>query len=138
MLRVSLGQTEYSLHDRSFAWQPPLDRGQLPEIVSQHPPDAGHHAQLEGAAELVDQFRPPGDDRAVEFERLQTAATRAFDLGLEVHAGHGLDYDSVGPVAAIPQIAELNIGHFIIGEAIFTGLAPAIQRMRALMDEARA
>jgi len=66
------------------------------------------------------------------------AAADADSRGLEVHAGHGLDYASVGPVAAIPQIAELNIGHFLIGEAIFTGLAPAIQRMRALMDEARA
>jgi pyridoxine 5-phosphate synthase len=69
---------------------------------------------------------------------LTTAAADAAARGLEVHAGHGLDYDSVSPVAAIPQIAELNIGHFLIGEAIFTGLAPAIARMRALMDEARA
>jgi pyridoxine 5-phosphate synthase len=58
-------------------------------------------------------------------------------LGLEVHAGHGIDYATVTPIAAIPQLAELNIGHFLIGEAIFIGLAPAIQRMRALMDAAR-
>jgi pyridoxine 5-phosphate synthase len=81
-----------------------------------------------------------GDEEAAEryLTNLTTAAADAHARGLEVHAGHGLDYDSVGPVAAIPQVAELNIGHFIIGEAIFTGLAPAIQRMRALMDEARA
>ncbi len=64
-------------------------------------------------------------------------AAFAADLGLEVHAGHGLTFDSVKPVAAIPQVMELNIGHFLIGEAIFTGLDPAIRRMRALMDEAR-
>jgi pyridoxine 5-phosphate synthase len=56
---------------------------------------------------------------------------------LEVHAGHGLDYATVVPVAAIPEIAELNIGHFLIGEAIFIGLGPAIRQMRELMDEAR-
>ena len=62
----------------------------------------------------------------------------ATHLGLEVHAGHGLTYDKVGPVAAIPEPGELNIGHFLIGEAIFGGLDSAIRRMRALMDEARA
>lgn len=81
-----------------------------------------------------------GDEAATahHLARLTKAADLADRQGLEVHAGHGLDYDSVGPVAAIPQVAELNIGHFLIGEAIFTGLAPAIQRMRQLMDEARA
>ena len=69
---------------------------------------------------------------------LKEAAAEAADLGLEVHAGHGIDYETVKPIAAIPQLAELNIGHFLIGEAIFIGLGPAIQRMRALMDEARA
>ena len=68
---------------------------------------------------------------------LQDAAAQAAKLGLEVHAGHGIDYETVGPVAAIPEIAELNIGHFLIGEAIFTGLDSAIRRMRALMDAAR-
>jgi len=75
-----------------------------------------------------------GDDRAVEFERLQAAATRAFDLGLEVHAGHGLDYVTAPDMLAIPEVRELNIGHFLIGEAVFTGLTPAIHRMRAAMD----
>lgn len=69
---------------------------------------------------------------------LQTTAAEAARMGLEVHAGHGIDYETVKPIAAIPEVAELNIGHFLIGEAIFTGLGPAIQRMRALMDEARA
>jgi len=64
-------------------------------------------------------------------------AALAGRLGLEVHAGHGLTYDNVGPIAALPEIAELNIGHFLIGEAIFFGLHLAIQRMRAIMDTAR-
>ena len=68
---------------------------------------------------------------------LQDGARKAAELGLEVHAGHGIDYETVGPIAAIPELAELNIGHFLIGEAIFTGLDPAIRRMRALMDAAR-
>ncbi|MBO9544697.1 pyridoxine 5'-phosphate synthase [Caulobacter sp.] len=70
-------------------------------------------------------------------ERLKAGAALAAQLGLEVHAGHGIDYATVKPIAAIPQIAELNIGHFLIGEAIFVGLPQAIQRMRALMDAAR-
>ncbi|WP_091738158.1 pyridoxine 5'-phosphate synthase [Phenylobacterium immobile] len=68
---------------------------------------------------------------------LRAAAQLAVSLGLEVHAGHGIDYETVKAVAAIPELAELNIGHFLIGEAIFIGLGPAIQRMRELMDEAR-
>jgi len=77
--------------------------------------------------------------RAVrELERLKKGAAQAADLGLEVHAGHGIDYATVKAVAAIPEIVELNIGHFLIGEAIFIGLEAAIRRMRALMDEARA
>ena len=71
-------------------------------------------------------------------EGLRATALEASRLGLEVHAGHGIDYETVKPVAAIPEVAELNIGHFLIGEAIFVGLAASIQRMRALMDEARA
>ena len=59
------------------------------------------------------------------------------DLGLEIHAGHGLTYDTVAPIAAFPQVQELNIGHFLIGEAIFLGLGPSINKMRQLMDEAR-
>ena len=59
-------------------------------------------------------------------------------LGLEVHAGHGLSFDTVQPVARLPEIVELNIGHFLIGEAIFVGLAEAVRTMRDLMDEARA
>jgi pyridoxine 5-phosphate synthase len=71
-------------------------------------------------------------------EDIREGARYGASLGLEVHAGHGLAYDTVGPVAAIPEIRELNIGHFLIGEAIFSGLDAAIRRMRALMDEARA
>ncbi len=69
---------------------------------------------------------------------LKSGAALARSLRLEVHAGHGIDYETVGAVAAIPELAELNIGHFLIGEAIFSGLDPAIRRMRALMDSARA
>lgn len=75
---------------------------------------------------------------AQEMERLRTGARVAADAGLEVHAGHGLTYNTVAPVARIPQVIELNIGHFLIGEAIFGGLHSAVRRMRALMDEARA
>jgi pyridoxine 5-phosphate synthase len=79
--------------------------------------------------------------RSPEAERLldglRAAAREAARIGLEVHAGHGIDYETVKPIAAIPELMELNIGHFLIGEAIFIGLGPAIQRMRALMDEAR-
>ena len=73
-----------------------------------------------------------------ELDRLQRAAKAAAAAGLEVHAGHGLTFNTVGAVARIPEIVELNIGHFLVGEAIFSGLAPAIERMRVLMDEARA
>ena len=76
-------------------------------------------------------------ERDAELARLREMAAFAHSLGLEVHAGHGLTYDSVSPIAALPQVRELNIGHFLIGEAIFLGLTPAIQEMRRLMDEAR-
>jgi pyridoxine 5-phosphate synthase len=69
---------------------------------------------------------------------LRDAAAYGNSLGLEIHAGHGLGYDTVGPVAAIAEIRELNIGHFLVGEAIFSGLDAAVRRMRALMIEARA
>jgi len=78
-----------------------------------------------------------GEARARELVRLVEAAKAAHALGLECHAGHGLAYDTVGPVARIPTIAELNIGHFLVGEAVFVGLEDAIRRMRAAMDEAR-
>jgi len=70
-------------------------------------------------------------------QRLVEGATYAASIGLEVHAGHGLTFDNVTPIAAIPEVRELNIGHFLIGEAIFVGLENSIRRMRALMDEAR-
>lgn len=86
----------------------------------------GPYAHAEGAA------------REAELARLAEAAAHAARLGLEVHAGHGLTYDNVAPVAALPELAELNIGHFLIGEAVFVGLAAAIAGMRARMDAARA
>jgi pyridoxine 5-phosphate synthase len=78
-----------------------------------------------------------GEELATELRRIADAAALAAKNGIEPHAGHGLTFDNVTPIAAIPQIAELNIGHFLIGEAIFDGLAPVVQRMRQLMDEAR-
>ena len=77
------------------------------------------------------------DDRDREFAKLQEMAARAHDLGLEVHAGHGLTFDTVKPIAALPEIKELNIGHFLIGEAIFVGLTAAMAQMRTLINEAR-
>ncbi len=85
----------------------------------------GRYAHLDGAA------------RTEELRRIADAAALAVKNGIEPHAGHGLTFDNVQPIAAIPQIAELNIGHFLIGEAIFTGLEPAVRQMRLLMDAAR-
>jgi pyridoxine 5-phosphate synthase len=78
-----------------------------------------------------------GDAQAEELRRIADAAALAVKNGIEPHAGHGLTYDNVQPIAAIPQIAELNIGHFLIGEAIFTGLGASVRQMRSMMDEAR-
>ena len=72
-----------------------------------------------------------------EFGRLRVAAARAHELGIECHAGHGLDYDTARKIAALPQVVELNIGHFLMGEAIFVGLPETLRRMRAAMDEGR-
>lgn len=81
--------------------------------------------------------RGDGEQRAVELKRIADMAALATKNGIEPHAGHGLTFENVQPIAAIPQLAELNIGHYLVGEAIFTGLEPAIRRMRELMDEAR-
>jgi len=77
------------------------------------------------------------EDRDIELLRLQKMSEFANSLGLEVHAGHGLTFDCVKPIAIIPQVMELNIGHFLIGESIFIGLEGAIKKMRNLMNEAR-
>lgn len=78
-----------------------------------------------------------GEDRSKELRRLAEAAALATKNGIEPHAGHGLTFDNVSPISAIPQLAELNIGHFLVGEAIFTSLRESVQRMRTLMDLAR-
>jgi len=78
-----------------------------------------------------------GAARQKLLKHIHNAAEFGSDIGLEMHAGHGLTYDNVKAIAAIPHIRELNIGHFLIGEAIFAGLAESIRKMRALMDEAR-
>jgi pyridoxine 5-phosphate synthase len=77
------------------------------------------------------------EERDAEFSRLKDMAALAHSLGLEVHAGHGLTYETVAPIAELPEVVELNIGHFLIGESIFTGLKDAIFKMRELMDKAR-
>ena len=78
-----------------------------------------------------------GQSVSVELKRIADMAALAAKNGIEPHAGHGLTYENVQPIAAIPQLAELNIGHYLIGEAIFVGLEPAVTRMRELMDLAR-
>jgi pyridoxine 5-phosphate synthase len=78
-----------------------------------------------------------GEDRADELKRIADGAALAVKNGIEPHAGHGLTFDNVQPIAAIPHLAELNIGHFLVGEAIFTGIEASVRRMRMLMDEAR-
>jgi pyridoxine 5-phosphate synthase len=78
-----------------------------------------------------------GEERAEELKRIADCAALAVKNGIEPHAGHGLTFDNVAAVAAIPQLAELNIGHYLVGEAIFTGLEASVRRMRAIMDEAR-
>ena len=88
-----------------------------------------------GAYCLAVRERKP--NAATLLQALRDGAAQASALGLEVHAGHGIDYETVAAVAAIPEVAELNIGHFLIGEAIFIGLEAAIRRMRGLMDAAR-
>ena len=105
-----------------------------------------HPRQIEAALKLgapVVEFHTgeyahaEGAERAVELKRIADMAALAAKNGIEPHAGHGLTYENVQPIAAIPQLAELNIGHYLIGEAIFAGLEPAVLRMRELMDEAR-
>jgi len=107
-------------------------------------------AQLDAAAELgapvvelhtgayCEAWRSDRITAAAELRRLARAAEHGASLGLEIHAGHGISYDTVQPIARLPQMVELNIGHFLIGEAIFVGLAEAIGAMRRLMDAARA
>lgn len=90
---------------------------------------AGHYCDLYAGGEIA--------SAEIELAALRRAATFAHSLGLEVHVGHGLSYDNVTPVAAFPEVMELNIGHFLIGEAIFRGLGPAIEEMRRLVDNAR-
>ncbi len=77
------------------------------------------------------------EDQSRELERIRAAVKYGAGIGLEIHAGHGLNFDTVQPIAAMPEIAELNIGHFLIGEAVFVGLEVAITEMRRLMNEAR-
>ena len=94
----------------------------MPPVVELH---TGAYCHAEGAA------------RDNELARILEAAAVAQDLGLECHAGHGLSYETAGPIAQISNVVELNIGHFLIGEAIFGGFDSAIKRMRAIMDRAR-
>lgn len=97
------------------------------EVVELH---SGAYCDLlaEGKTERAD----------AELERMRAMSSYGHSLGLEVHVGHGITYDTVEPISAFPEVMELNIGHFLIGEAIFSGLDSSIRRMRALMDKARA
>lgn len=108
---------------------------------------APDHAQLRAAervgADIVEIHTGQychllGKAREAEFERISEAAMLARGLGLEVHAGHGLSYDNVSPIAALPEIIELNIGHFLMGEAMFIGMKEAIIQIKKIMREARA
>ena len=90
----------------------------------------GHYSDLHAEGKLA--------EAEAELAALRKGAAYAHSLGLEVHAGHGLTYENVAPIAAIPELAELNIGHFLIGEAIYLGLEDAILEMRRRMDDARA
>ena len=105
------------------------DAGQIDAAIRLGAPvvelHTGRYAEIDGPA------------RADELRRLADAAALAAKNGIEVHAGHGLTFDNVGAVAAIPQVRELNIGHFLIGEAIFLGLEGSVRRMREEMDVAR-
>ncbi len=96
------------------------------EVVEFHTGEYAH-AHLDGNSEKV----------ARELKRISDMAALAAKNGIEPHAGHGLTYENVQPIAAIPQIAELNIGHYLVGEAVFVGLEHAVRQMRELMDEAR-
>jgi pyridoxine 5-phosphate synthase len=96
-------------------------------VVEFHTGEYAHASQEDGG----------GERAAVELKRIADMAALAAKNGIEPHAGHGLTYANVQPIAAIPQIAELNIGHFLIGEAIFVGLEASVRRMRELMDAAR-
>ena len=89
----------------------------------------GHYSDLHAEGRI--------DEAEAELQALRAGAALAHSLGLEVHAGHGLTFDNVTPIAAIPQVMELNIGHFLIGESVFMGLGTAIEEMRRLMDQAR-
>jgi pyridoxine 5-phosphate synthase len=107
----------------------------LAQIVAAHDVGAQVVELHTGAWCLAMREQP--NDAARHYKALQAAAAQAHALGLEVHAGHGIDYETVGPIAMLPEVVELNIGHFLIGEAIFVGLDAAIRRMRRLMDAAR-
>jgi pyridoxine 5-phosphate synthase len=96
------------------------------EVIELH---TGHFSDLHAEGRF--------DEASAELDALRRAATYAHSLGLEVHAGHGITFDNVADIAAIPELMELNIGHFLIGEAIYLGLGPAIEEMRRRMDEAR-
>ena len=110
------------------------DRAQLEAAVALGAPvvelHTGRYCELDIAGEIAERDRECG--------RIGDAAAYGASLGLEMHAGHGLTFETVGPIAAIRELAELNIGHFLIGEAIFIGLEAAIRKMRNTMDRARA
>jgi pyridoxine 5-phosphate synthase len=106
-----------------------------------------HPAQIEAAARIGAQAielhtgtyaEGPVADRAAQLARLKRGAEAAKAAGLLCHAGHGLSYDTVGPIAAMPEVTEVSIGHFLISQSVFEGLGATVRRFRAIMDAARA
>jgi pyridoxine 5-phosphate synthase len=99
--------------------------------------EASHEAGADGVEIHTGQYCNSRIDRALELRDILLAASLAQGLGLEVHAGHGLDYENVGPIAAIPEIVELNIGHSIVARAVTVGMEQAVREMKALLADAR-
>ena len=142
MLTTYLADVEQLLDEQR--WELALREAfDLPRIAVALSDPALHSSSKRCAQWCSEWLKPANDSENGEEQeriltRLKDGAAYGAKIGLEIHAGHGLTFDNVKPIAAISQIKELNIGHFLIGEAIFIGLEASIRRMRALMDEARA
>ena len=130
-------------HNRLAPLVGELARGADPRVAVHRARRARRSRRRSGSARRSSSCTPAampnwtGEARTAELRRLADAAALAAKNGIEVHAGHGLTFDNVAPIAAIPQVRELNIGHFLIGEALFVGLGDAVRRMREAMDAAR-
>jgi pyridoxine 5-phosphate synthase len=126
-------------HEKLTAFVAPLRAAEIRISLFIDPDIAQLNAAKACGADIVELHTGAyAEGKQGELSRLQHAATHAHAMGLEAHAGHGLAYDNVRAIAQIPELRELNIGHFLIGEAVFVGLGPAIAQMRRHIDEARA